>query len=385
MLPSGGLARISHPLVRYAGCPGQLPVVNKDATSPHIIKTMSTDRLLDNLYTAVLVFDKDLRLTDINNAGETLFFISRGKMYGHSAYEMLAASHKLLENIERTRTTKQSRMEWGIDLDLPDAKTVCVDCIVTPVIEGETCKEVILELINADSRVRALRENNLSYLHDAARKSLSGIAHEIKNPLGGLRGAAQLLERELNGSSLVEYTRIIINEADRLRNLVDRMLAPVSRNRTSSVNIHRVLEHTCGIVEAESEFNVIIRRDYDPSLPALRADREQLIQALLNICRNALQAIDETGEVLIRTRIKRRCTIRQKHYKLAVRIDIIDNGPGVPAEIEDHIFYPMVTGRVGGSGLGLSISQSLIQSQNGMIQYERINGRTHFRILLPVE
>ena len=371
MPPSGGLAF------------GELPVVGKDAAIPHIIKTMSTDRLLDNLYTAVLVFDDDLRLTDINNAGETLFFISRGKMYGHRAHEMLAASHKLLENIERTRATKQSRMEWGIDLDLPDSKSVCVDCIVTPVIEGEVCKEVILELINADSRVRALRENNLSYLHDAARKSLSGIAHEIKNPLGGLRGAAQLLERELNGSSLVEYTQIIINEADRLRNLVDRMLAPVSRNRTSSVNIHKVLEHTCGIVE--TEFNVIIRRDYDPSLPALRADREQLIQALLNICRNALQAIDETGEVLIRTRIKRRCTIRQKHYKLAVRIDVIDNGPGVPAEIEDHIFYPMVTGRVGGSGLGLSISQSLIQSQNGMIQYERINGRTHFRILLPVE
>ena len=366
-----------------SGQPGHLPVVSKDAASPHIIKTMRTDRLLDNLYTAVLVFDDALRLTDINNAGETLFFISRGKMHGHTAHEMLAASHKLLENIERTRATKQPRMEWGIDLDFPDSKTVCVDCIVTPMIEGETCKEVVVELINADSRVRALRESNLSYLHDAASKSLSGIAHEIKNPLGGLRGAAQLLERELNGSSLVEYTRIIIDEADRLRNLIDRMLAPVTRNRTRHVNIHSVLEHTCRIVEAESDIK--IRRDYDPSLPALRADREQLIQALLNICRNALQAVGDTGEVLIRTRIRRRCTIRHRHHKLAVQIDVIDNGPGVPAEIEEHIFYPMVTGRAGGSGLGLSISQSLIQSHNGMIQYERINDRTHFTILLPVE
>ena len=371
MPPSGGLAL------------GELTVAGRNAASPHIIKTMSTDRLLDNLYTAVLVFDEDLRLTDINNAGETLFFISRGKMYGHSAHEMLAASHKLLENIERTRATKQPRMEWGIDLDFPDSKSVCVDCIVTPMIEGDACKEVVLELINADSRIRALRESNLSYLHDTARKSLSGIAHEIKNPLGGLHGAAQLLERELNGSSLVEYTRIIIDEADRLRNLIDRMLAPVTRNRTRRVNIHSVLEHTCRIVEAESEIK--IRRDYDPSLPALRADREQLIQALLNICRNALQAVGDTGEVLIRTRIRRRCTIRHRHYKLAVQIDVIDNGPGVPAEIEEHIFYPMVTGRAGGSGLGLSISQSLIQSHNGMIQYERINDRTHFRILLPVE
>ena len=144
-----------------------------------------------------------------------------------------------------------------------------------------------------------------------------------------------------------------------------------------------MLEHTCRIVEAESDIK--IRRDYDPSLPALRADREQLIQALLNICRNALQAVGDTGEVLIRTRIRRRCTIRHRHHKLAVQIDVIDNGPGVPAEIEEHIFYPMVTGRAGGSGLGLSISQSLIQSHNGMIQYERINDRTHFTILLPVE
>ena len=346
---------------------------------------MSTYGLLDNLYTAVLVFDDQLRLSDINNAGETLFFISRAKMCGHGAHEILVASDKLLENIERTLATREPRMEWGIDLDFPDAKTVCVDCIVTPVVEGETCKEVVLELINADSRVRALRENNLSYMHDAARKSLSGIAHEIKNPLGGLRGAAQLLERELNGSSLVEYTSIIIDEADRLHNLIDRMLAPVKINRPRRVNIHSVLEHTCRIVEAEAVADIKIRRDYDPSLPALRADREQLIQALLNICRNALQAVDETGEVLLRTRIKRRCTIRNRNYKLAVQIDVIDNGPGVPPEIEEHIFYPMVTGRVGGSGLGLSISQSLIQSHNGMIQYERIDGRTHFRLLLPVE
>ena len=340
--------------------------------------------MLDNLYTAVLIFDSQLRLSDINNAGENLFFISREKARGYDARKILT-SRKLLENIERALSTKEPCMEWGIDLELPDAKTVCVDCIVTPVTEDETCKGVALELINADTRVRALRESNLTYMHDAARKSLSGIAHEIKNPLGGLRGAAQLLQRELNGSSLVEYTRIIIDEADRLHNLIDRMLAPVKRNQLRSVNIHSVLEHTCRVVEAEAVADIRIRRDYDPSLPALRADREQLIQAILNICRNALQAVDETGEVLIRTRIEHRSTIRNRHYRLVVRIDVIDNGPGVPADIEEHIFYPMVTGRADGYGLGLSISQSLIQSHNGMIEYERINDRTCFKILLPVE
>ena len=365
--------------------PGQPAVSARDAVTVPGVDRMSANRLLDNLYTAVLVFDEHLRLTDINNAGETLFFISRARTCGHRASEILGASHRLQENIEHTLATRQPRMEWGIDLDFPDAKTVCVDCIVTPVIEGETCREVVLELINADSRVRALRESNLSYLHDAARKSLSGIAHEIRNPLGGLRGAAQLLGRELNGSSLVEYTRIIIDEADRLHNLVDRMLAPVTRNRPRPVNIHSVLEHTCRVLEAEAITGVTIRRDYDPSLPVLLADREQLIQALLNVCRNALQAVDEAGKVLVRTRIRRSCTIRNRYYKLAVQVDVIDNGPGVPAEIEDHVFYPMVTGRVGGSGLGLPISQSLVQSHNGMIRYERINGMTHFRILLPVE
>ncbi len=342
-------------------------------------------RLLDTLYTAVLVFNDSLQLTDINNAGETLFLISRARMFGYNAAEIFTGSNYLLQNIEHTRDTGQLRMEWGIELDLPAARTVCVDCIVTPVMDAERCLEVVVELVNVNSRIHTLSESNLSYLHDAARKSLSGIAHEIKNPLGGLRGAAQLLERELNGSGLAEYTRIIINEADRLRNLVDRMLAPVTRNSVNRVNIHQVLEHTLGIVEAESEFNIEIRRDYDPSLPTLQADGEQLIQAFLNVSRNAVQAIEENGRILVRTRIKRRCTIQRKHHKLAVEIDVIDDGPGVPADIEEHIFYPMVTGRVGGSGLGLSISQSLIQSNNGLIKYQRLDDKTCFRILLPVE
>jgi len=294
------------------------------------------NHLLDNIYTAVLVFDRDLQLTDINTAGENLFSISHRKMCGHYAGEILTESHKLVESIRRTLKTRQPYMEWGIALYLPNSRAMTVDYVLTPLMDGESCNEVILELIDADSYTRVMRENHLSLLHDTARKSLSGMAHEIKNPLGGLRGAAQLLEGELNGSELGEYTRIIINEADRLHNLIDRMLTPAAKRETSRINIHEVLEYLCDVVEAEATFNTKLQRDYDPSLPMLQGDREQLIQALLNIVRNAAQAIDEQGEILIRTRIKRRVTLRQHHHKLAVQIEIIDNGPGVPAEIEEQ-------------------------------------------------
>ena len=256
--------------------------------------------------------------------------------------------------------------------------------MLTPLMDGESCNEVILELIDANSYTRVMRENHLSLLHDTARKSLQGMAHEIKNPLGGLRGAAQLLEGELNGSELVEYTRIIINEADRLHKLIDRMLIPAVKRTVSRINIHELMEYACNVVQAEAGLNTRIQRDYDPSLPMLKGDREQLIQALLNILRNATQAIDESGEILLRTRVKHRMTIRQQPYKLAVQIDVIDTGPGVPADIEEQLFYPLVTGRAEGTGLGLSISQSLIQSHNGIIQYERIADQTCFQICLPL-
>ncbi len=342
------------------------------------------NRLLDNIYTAVLVFDRKLQLTDINTAGENLLSISHRKMCGHYADEILTTPHKLVENIRRALKTRQPYMEWGIALSLPNGKAMTVDYMLTPLMDGEGCNEVILELINANSYTRVMRENHLSLLHDTARKSLQGMAHEIKNPLGGLRGAAQLLEGELNGSELVEYTRIIINEADRLHKLIDRMLTPAVKRTVSRINIHELMEYACNVVQAEARLNTRIQRDYDPSLPMLKGDREQLIQALLNILRNATQAIDENGEILLRTRVKHRMTIRQQPYKLAVQIDVIDTGPGVPADIEEQLFYPLVTGRAEGTGLGLSISQSLIQSHNGIIQYERIADQTCFQICLPL-
>jgi two-component system, NtrC family, nitrogen regulation sensor histidine kinase GlnL len=341
--------------------------------------------LIEHIYTAVLVFDGGLCLTHINTAGENLLSLSQRKINGQHISNILPGASKFAETIKRSMASKQPYMEWGMDLRLPNTRSVIVDCMMTPWLIDDICEEVIVELVDAQSYAKVLREENLSILHDAARKSLQGMAHEIKNPLGGLRGAAQLLEQELQGNELTEYTQIIINEADRLRNLVDRMITPRGKQYLSEVNIHEVLEYVINLVEAEVPQELDIVRDYDPSLPVINVDREQLIQALLNIIRNAVQAINEDGQISLRSRITRRTTIRQHYYKIAVQIEIIDDGLGVPEEIEDGIFYPMVTGRAEGSGLGLSIAQSLIQSHGGMIDYERVDDLTAFKILLPIQ
>ncbi|MFQ5661448.1 MAG: nitrogen regulation protein NR(II) [Gammaproteobacteria bacterium] len=341
-------------------------------------------QLVDNITTAILVFDSDLCLTYMNTAGENLLFMSARKLTGLKAAAVLPQSPHFIETLQRSRNTKQPFTERGVELKLPGARSITVDCMVTPLLEKEQCLEVIVEMVGTNLLARVMREENLSVIHDSARQSLRGMAHEIKNPLGGLRGAAQLLERELNGSELTEYTQIIISEADRLRKLIDRMLTPNSRLSMSLVNIHEILEYVQSLVQAESDSLIELERDYDPSLPDFEADREQLIQAVLNIFRNAEQAINGDGHIWIQTRIKRQCTIRQQLYKLAVQIEIIDDGPGVPSGIEAGVFYPLITGRAEGTGLGLSIAQSLIQSHGGLIEYERIDDKTVFRTLLPI-
>jgi len=323
----------------------------------------------------------------MNTAAENLLSMSMRKAVGIRADVLLSRSARFIEIVHRSLNSRHPYTERGVELLLPNAATITVDCMVTPLLDKanrEHCQEVIVEMIDANSFTRSVREESLSIMHDAARESLRGMAHEIKNPLGGLRGAAQLLERELNGNELTEYTNIIINEADRLSKLIDRMVTPNGRMNLSRVNIHEVLEYVRQLVVAESAINLNIERDYDPSLPDLEADRSQLIQALLNILRNAAQAIGRGGHIWINTRIKRKSTIRQQIHKLAMQIEIIDDGPGVPREIENTIFYPMVTGRAEGTGLGLSISQSLIQAHGGIIEHERCDNRTYFRILLPI-
>lgn len=340
--------------------------------------------LIEDINTAVLVFDNNLRLQSINAAGENLLSVSSNKVSGYTPEELLPGTERFLESLGRALLEMRPYTDWDVELCLPNQKAITVGCMVTPIADGEVCRYLIVELIDSDSFTRVMREESVNAVHEAARKSLKGMAHEIKNPLGGLRGAAQLLERELKNDGLKEYTQIIIHEADRLRNLVDRMLAHDGRPEFDQVNVHEILEYVIDLVQVETGSQLNITRDYDPSLPGLQADKEQLIQVFINIIRNAVQAIAANGRIVLRTRIKRRCTIRQQLHKLVAQIDILDDGPGIPDEIESEVFYPLITGRAEGTGLGLSIAQSLIQLHGGSIAYERENGMTMFRILLPL-
>ena len=239
---------------------------------------------------------------------------------------------------------------------------------------------LLAELRPIEDQLRHAREERLVIEQQSARELIRNLAHEIKNPLGGLRGSAQLLERELEKPELREYTQVIIKEADRLQRLMDRMLTPHRAPRIEALGIHEVLERVRSLVKAE--FGIEIRRDYDPSIPDIIGDREQLIQAVLNIARNAVQV--RASEITFRTRAVRQVTILRHRHKLALDLQVIDNGPGVAAEIQDRIFNPLVSGREGGTGLGLSLAQTFVQYHQGVIEFESRPGRTTFRILLPL-
>lgn len=350
-------------------------------------RTSLVQTAFDNLGTAVLVFDEDLHLAIVNTAAENLLSVSARKAHGQRPAEIMPLAPQFGEAVTRAQNSNHAFTEWGMELQLIDGKSIVVDCMITPVLDGEEqsrCK-IIVELISTHMHSRIVREENLQSLHDAARESMRAVAHEVKNPLGGLRGAAQLLERELSDENHKEYTRIIISEADRLRNLVDRMLGPNAKPNFEQISIHEVLEYVCSLMDAETDGAFKVEREYDPSLPDINADREKLIQAILNIVRNAWQAVGPSGEITLRTRPCRLFTIGQKIHKLVARVEVIDNGPGIPPEIGTGAFYPMITGRADGTGLGLSIAQSLIHEHGGLIEYERRDGKTIFSISIPME
>jgi len=250
--------------------------------------------------------------------------------------------------------------------------------------------DVLVELWPLEAQARQDREERLREQAQAHKELIRNLAHEIKNPLGGIRGAAQLLEMELDRPELSEYTQVIIHEADRLQSLVDRLLAPHRHpHLVGDVNIHEVCERVRALVLAEHPQGLRVLRDYDTSIPEFRGDRAQLIQAVLNIVQNAAQALAgriATGdaEITLRTRVARQITFGRQRYRLALELHVIDNGPGVPDAIKERIFYPLVTGRDGGSGLGLTLAQTFVQQHHGLIECESAPGRTDFRILIPL-
>ncbi len=344
-----------------------------------------SQRILENLNTAVLVVDGALRLRSINPAGELLFQLSARQIVGQSLADLLATNTEFIDALRQAFATQHPFTEHGLRLLLAGKRELMIDCSVTPLSDGERAGELLIELTRIDKLLRLAREENMLDQQDANRAVIRGLAHEIKNPLGGLRGAAQLLERELPDKSLQEYTRIIIREADRLRNLVDRMIGPNTLLDMQPANIHQIFEYVRSLILAEIPAGIRIERDYDPSLPDFPGDSEQLIQAVLNIARNAAQALTNGGVIRLRSRIERQFTLSQKRHRLVLRAEIEDNGPGIPEELRERIFFPLVTGRADGTGLGLSIAQTIVHQHGGVIECHSRPGQTIFRIYLPLE
>jgi two-component system nitrogen regulation sensor histidine kinase GlnL len=342
-------------------------------------------RLLENMGTAVLVFDARMQLTYLNHAGEVMLAHGARHACGRSVHELVKNTEVIAHQLAEALASEQVLSHRGCLLELPDAPDLRVNCTFTSIADDDGQPCVLVELSQVDYQLRVEQEENLITQQQATHELVRGLAHEIKNPLGGLRGAAQLLEREIRDEALREYTQIIIGEADRLRALMDSMLGPNSLPKIQAVNIHEVLERVRGLVLAEADGKLHFHQDYDPSLPDLQADPDMLLQAMLNIVRNAAQALGDDGDITVRTRIQRNFNIGSRRHRLVARISITDNGPGIDEELRKQIFYPMITGRSDGTGLGLSIAQALISRHQGLIECNSQPGETVFTILLPFE
>ena len=333
---------------------------------------------LELLATAVVALDEGFVVRYANPAAESLLATGAKSLIGQPFLQLFSERHELAKSLREARTTHWDYAAQNVTYSRPGRESLPLSCVVTR-IDG-TGLALLAELRPISEQLRLAREERIVAGEQANRELIRNLAHEIKNPLGGLRGSAQLLERELHQPELKEYTQVIIKEADRLQALMDRMLTPHRTPRIEPMSVYEVLERVRSLVKAE--FGIVVERDYDPSLPDLVGDREQLIQAVLNIARNAAQA--GSSSILFRTRAIRQTTILRQRYKLALELQVIDDGPGVPEEIQDRIFNPLVSGREGGTGLGLSLAQTFVQYHQGVIEFESRPGRTIFRILLPI-
>jgi two-component system nitrogen regulation sensor histidine kinase GlnL len=339
---------------------------------------------LDALATAIMVLDPGLRVVYLNPAAENLFKLSSRNVAGQPLDQVFAEHAALAGAVHYAVQHNCSYTQYDLSLTTPSMERMEVCCTVTPV-EIDTFEGFLLEFNEPHQQLRIAREERLHDQTQASRALIRNLAHEIKNPLGGLRGAAQLLERELERPELTEYTQVIMKEADRLQSLMDRLLTPNRMPQKVALNMHEALERVRSLLLAEYPQGLRIRRDYDVSLPPVAADREQIIQALLNIARNAAQALKGKGEIVLRTRVARQVTLARKLHRLGAMVQVIDNGPGVPEEIRERIFFPLVSGREGGTGLGLTIAQNYVHQHGGIIELESEPGHTCFTLLLPLD
>ncbi len=342
-------------------------------------------RLLAQLSTSVVVVNAAGLIQFMNGASESLLGVSARRATGRSLYEHLpCVSEDLKPMIE---SAADRRLAFAQDLTLlarPSApEDRVVDCRVSPY-EGDEEDQVLVEFADITRRLRVHRENMLLQQHAASRRMVRQLAHEIKNPLGGIRGAAQLLQRQLAQPDQQQYTGVIVAEADRLAGLANTLLGPVSDSEKQETNIHDLLEHVARLTSADSKTAPTVVRDYDPGLPSLNLDRNQLIQAILNLVNNAVAASGPDGQIILRTQAVANFTIGSKCHRMIASVAIEDNGPGIAEDIRDSVFFPLVTGTEGGTGLGLPLSQELINRHDGLIEFESRPGKTVFYIRLPI-
>lgn len=343
--------------------------------------------LLDALSTGVIVLGDELRVLSINTSAQNLLGMSANQVRGRPLAELLHAPQSLHQTLTRALLESEPCAQREVPLRalVGTGEERIADVHATPLDAPPPARRLLVEVSDATQRQRISRETTLLAQLGGSRLMVRQLAHEIKNPLGGLRGAAQLLERQLRDETMREYTEVIISEADRLAALVDSMLGPGRTPQKEQLNVHEVCEHVYHLMRSEAPPAVLIERDYDPSLPGAELDRHQVIQAMLNLGRNALQAVAARGRILIRTRALRNHSIGSARHRLVASIQIEDDGPGVPAEIRETLFYPLVTGRQDGTGLGLAVAQDLVTRHGGLIEFDSAPGRTVFTILLPIQ
>ena len=338
---------------------------------------------LEHLATAVILLDDESRIAYLNPAAEHLFDVSGKNLPGLPLQQAFTDTGQLTNAMQHAIRDNANYIEHDLTLGTHAHGKLHLRCAATP-LQLDNRQYLLLEFHPMDRPLKLAREEQMLDQTQANRLLLRNLAHEIKNPLGGIRGAAQLLEQELEKPALREYTQVIVQEADRLRSLMEKLLSPQNASHYSALNIHEVLERVRSVVLAEIPEGLAIQRDYDISLPALVGDKEQLIQAILNIVRNAAQAMQGKGSIVLRTRIARQVTLIKRRHRLAVMVQIIDNGPGIPPELQDKIFYPLVSGRADGHGLGLTLAQDFVNQHHGTIEFDSEPGRTCFTVLLPL-
>jgi two-component system, NtrC family, nitrogen regulation sensor histidine kinase GlnL len=345
------------------------------------VQRLSPYHGLELLNTAVLMLDESLHVTYANPAAETLFAQARRQMVGVPFDTALPHNEEFGERLQQALAAQAGFNDNDLLLEV-EGYPVHLHCVISPAESGQA--RLVLEFRELEQQLKIAREAKMLEQQESNRQLIRNLAHEIKNPLGGIRGAAQLLERELGDPELREFTQVIVKETDRLQSLMNRLLTPSRLPQVAEVNIHEVMERVRTLLLAEFPEGLVVKRDYDTSLPEITGDKEQLIQAILNVARNAAQATGGLGEIRMVTRIARQLTIARKRFRHAIAVSIEDDGPGVPPELSERIFHPLVSGRHGGTGLGLSLAQSFVSQHEGIVEFESVPGRTRFTLLLPV-